>query len=805
MTFLRTTRLAAAGSRRRESLLVLAVLAVSVIPVAGAFTLSNIFFVRDLGIAFRSRFLFLRQSILSGSFPFWDPYPANGQPAVNDALYQLFHLPSLPIRLLLPELVAYNVWIALPVPLCALGMYLFLRRHVSPQASAFGAIAFAVSGPIVSTTNFPNLSWSVASVPYVFWALERVFARRGAPATALLATVVACQALAGEPVTLVATLAIASAYAVAVDGRWRDRRGVLLVALGIAAGLLLAAIQYVPMVDAGRGSMRSTMEASDFWAFHPLALFEVLVPHFFGNYFQSHLREVVWMVALNSGRDPFYYTMYVGVPILLLAGVAMLSGGPRTRFWTIAIVVCAVAAVGPHTPIYPALQALVPPLRTFRFPVKYLSLASFGLATLAAIALQRLLDGDAPRRAVRVVVILAIVGAVIAYVTIAWVLLAPHLPIHAFYRLAVWANVPAPIQGAEFLLFRARPLLSALLLKLIAMTFLLAIAASVRRERRVALVVLAIAATVDLLASNSSVNPTLNASAIGEPQWLRSVPRDMHERVYVGGRIEGYVNVFDEDSPKYASWDNALYTQQEQRHLVVAELVFYPSGARLRESLSYDLPLLWPLDYARAVGRFKFAPREDRLRYLQRVGTRFVILPTPPFPGAVPLARLNGVEQLQLYDLYPGARRTYIVPEAGMGPDFKWQLEGLFQPRFDPSQRVLVSERPPPPAGMPAPGVPASATFVEDGLNRVIIRAGLPADGYLVLLDTYNADWEVDVDGAPAPLMRANALFRAVHLNPGTHLVTFTYRPSKLYLGASISAVTALVLALWCLMDRRRR
>jgi hypothetical protein len=214
---------------------------------------------------------------------------------------------------------------------------------------------------------------------------------------------------------------------------------------------------------------------------------------------------------------------------------------------------------------------------------------------------------------------------------------------------------------------------------------------------------------------------------------------------------------------------------------------------------------LWPLDYARAVGRFKFAPREDRLRYLERVGTRFVILPTPPFPGAVPLARLNGVEQLQLYDLYPGARRTYVVPEAGIGPDVKWQLEGLFQPRFDPSKSVLVSERPPPPAGTAGPGVPASAAFLEDGLNRVVIRAGLPADGYLVLLDTYNPDWAVDVDGAPAPLMRGNALFRAVHLTPGTHVVTFTYRPSQFYRGASISAVTALALALWCVVERRRR
>jgi hypothetical protein len=775
----------------------LLVVLVATIPVAGLFTLSNIFFVRDLAIAFRSRFLFLRHSVFSGSFPLWDPYIANGQPAVNDPLYQLFHLPSLAIRLLLPEIVGYNIWVALPIPLCALGMYLFLRRHASPPASAFGAIAFAVSGPIVSTTNFPNLSWSVAAVPYVFWALERVFARRSASATALLAVIVSCQALAGEPVTLVATLAIAAAYAVTVDGRWRDIRGVSLVALGSGAGLLLSAIQYVPMVAAGRASLRSTMAPSDFWAFHPLALFELLVPHFFGDYFHSNLREVGWMVALNSDRDPFYYTMYVGVPILLLAAVAMLSGRPRTRFWTVVIVACAVASLGPHTPLYPALQALVPPLRTFRFPVKYLSLASLGLATLASLALQSLLDGDVPRRAARVVLIGGGAGALVTYLAIAWVLLAPQLPIRAFFQLAVWARVPSPVQGAEFLLFRARPLLTLLLLKLIAATFLLGVAASTRRERRLALTVLCAFAVVDLLASNASVNPTLDAGFLAEPQWLSHVPRDIHERLYVGGRLEGYVNVFDVDAPKYAAFPDDRYTQMEQRHLLVAQLLFNPSGARIRESLSYDLPLLWPLDFARAVGRFKYASREDRLRYLARVGTRFVILPTPPFPSAKPLARLAGAEQLQLYDFNPGARRTYVVPDALMGKDVIWQIEGLFQARFDPSRGVLVSEPPPAAAGVPGPAVASTATFIEDGLNRVVIRAGLAAAGYLVLLDTYNPDWAVDVDGAPAPLMRANGLFRAVHLTPGEHVVTFTYRPRTFYLGAAITALTALGLALW--------
>jgi len=214
------------------------------------------------------------------------------------------------------------------------------------------------------------------------------------------------------------------------------------------------------------------------------------------------------------------------------------------------------------------------------------------------------------------------------------------------------------------------------------------------------------------------------------------------------------------------------------------------------------LPLLWPLDYARLIGRFKYAPRADRLRYLALSGTRFVILPTPPFPGARPIARLTGLNQLHLYDVNPKARRIFVVPDALIGPDVNWQIEGLFQARFDPSDGVLVSEPPPPAAGPSGPPVPASATFLEDGLNRVVVRAGSPRDGYLALLDTYNTDWHVEVDGQPAPMMRVNGLFRGVHLTTGEHTVTFTYRPSKFYLGAAISAVTALALALACLRAR---
>src|SRR4029078_13713631 len=106
----------------------------------------------------------------------------------------------------------------------------------------------------------------------------------------------------------------------------------------------------------------------------------------------------------------------------------------------------------------------------------------------------------------------------------------------------------------------------------------------------------------------------------------------------------------------------------DQRHVLAGELVFEPSGPRMREALSYDLPLIWPLDYARMVGLFQVASRVDRLRFLTRVGTRFVLLPTPPSAGALPLAGGVSAEQLHLYDFNPAARRACSVARWLLGP-----------------------------------------------------------------------------------------------------------------------------------------
>jgi uncharacterized membrane protein YfhO len=59
----------------------------------------------------------------------------------------------------------------------------------------------------------------------------------------------------------------------------------------------------------------------------------------------------------------------------------------------------------------------------------------------------------------------------------------------------------------------------------------------------------------------------------------------------------------------------------------------------------------------------------------------------------------------------------------------------------------------------------------------VIVQASSTEGCYLVLNDVWHSWWEAQVDGAPAPILQANVMFRGVRLGPGVHQVRFSFDP----------------------------
>jgi hypothetical protein len=106
--------------------------------------------------------------------------------------------------------------------------------------------------------------------------------------------------------------------------------------------------------------------------------------------------------------------------------------------------------------------------------------------------------------------------------------------------------------------------------------------------------------------------------------------------------------------------------------------------------------------------------------------------------------------------------------------DFGEMLRTGQWPDFDPRRTVLLEK---PPAGVASGGQDGSARIVSYGNTEIRVETDAPAPSLLVLNDVWHPWWRASVDGAPADIVKANVLFRAVAVPAGRHTVRFTFHP----------------------------
>jgi len=781
----------------------------ALLALRGVFTTSNIFYVRDLCLAFWPMHLWYRGAIFSGTIPLWDPYVAFGQSAVADPLRLILFPPVAALRLLLPEVVGFNLSVALPFPVAALGMYAFSRRTASAPAACLGALAFALSGPVLSTGNFINLSWSIACAPWVLWTTERLARRVTTYRFIAVALVVAAQVLAGEPVTLAATAALALVFAAVAgaerDAGWRTGFGASAATLGaLVCGGLLAAAQILPLVDASSRSVRAEGAAAidtSQWLMHAYTLAETLAPTLFGDYFTPGASVSPWLSAFNGGRYPFLFSVYLGVTVLPLAVRGLFASAPRwSMFWGSAIVIAFVCALGDQTPLYPTLVKIAPVLERFRFPVKYVLFATLGLSVLATRGWDSLRDeqanGASRHAATITAAVIAIAGAAIG----TFAALAPDAATNVAASLARSIRVDATDSAAHMLVSATATAGARMAALAVAAAVLLVIAVSKHEAApRVRLLLVALVAA-DLFSAGAGLNPTLDATLFSEPTWAAIVRRSASDRVYVArpqlesdARIAGIEG--DVEKVSVVAMSAAIGTRS----------VPFPSAWAVRDSVSPDLTMLWPRNYTLASEYFSGAPRADRERFLARAGVRYFASPASPLAPAREVSAFGNDSSMRLYELEQPAARVTVATHATVEPDVRKQIPALFSSALDSPATVLLEAEPPPPSGTPGEPHPPSARLVRDTAGTVETEATAPeGGGYVVLADSYDPYWVVEVDGVRAPLLRANALYRAVRVEQGAHRVRLAYRPTPFYVGLAISAISALVLMTATVAARRR-
>ena len=758
------------------------------------------------GYAFRE---FAASSIRAGNgVPLWNPYMFGGLPYVAGMHGDIFY-PTALLRALVGTDTGMTWGFILHVFLAGFFTFLFLRAvGVGFFGALAGGLAYMMGGNVAGLVSpgHDGKLFVAAMLPLVLLFVHRGVRDGRGWAWGALALAVTLAVLSPHPQLLQYLLLTAGAYALFVAVSRRDppmERATILRRLGLAAvavalGLLGGAVQFLPLLEYTPWSPRAGgagWEHAISYSMPPEELINFYLPQFSG------ILELYW------GRNGIHlHSEYVGAAVLVLAGLAWgaaradLSRRRHVWFWTGALVVATLWALGGYTPFYRLVYAIVPGTKFFRAPSTMLYVVSFCISVLAAFGL----DGALARRDVRRRYLVAwlIAGAVFVVLAMAGVFtsmataLAPPAP--QFLErvdagamrvtLGAWRSlvVVAVTSGALFALSSGRitPRAVAWAITAIIVIDLWSIERLYWRFSAPASVLYRSDPAVDYL------------KRIDQPG--RVVPVAVQQ--LVGGARDPFLGGGDGKGTGFMVHGVRSVVGYHGNELGrYDELIGWPSEA-------YPEGTGWPQRIA-----------NSNLRRLTNARFIYTNGPDPPLPGmrrvAGPATNAAGniVYLFEFADDNPGA---WVTPIAIKAPDEN-VLATILDPRFDVRVAALfdtgaavpvgpVPQRLPPPSD-----VRVRATRWQPGrISLALDRPASPGSA-LVVSENYYPGWVATADGRPAPIGRAQYVLIGVGLPAGARNVELVFQSAAFRRGRVLTfaavAAALLLLAGGAARDRLRR
>ncbi|MCO5166347.1 MAG: YfhO family protein [Planctomycetes bacterium] len=685
--------------------------------------------------------------------PGWSPHVGLGQPFLADPAFAA-HYPGHALLLLLPPTGALAWLLALHLALAHAGAHRLARAlGLGPGAAALAGVVYAGGGVAQSHVHGPCLLLGMAWLPWgvlgARWALAP-----GAPRGRLLvaAAPFALTYLAASPETAALAGALAWVLTVRVARAARVTGGLLVIAAlaaALSASTLLPFLAVAGETDraAGLGYAQAAR-----WSLHPLELVGLVVPQPFagGGLPPAEVGHV--------GR-PWFLSLYVGAaPAALLAlGALAARRDARARLLLVAAAPFLLYALGEHGPLHPLLFEHVPAVRSFRYPAKAFLPVALCAALLVGVGLER-----ARARPLQAALALVAALALAAAAAAAWRGATP---------LAWRAAATAAVALAALVLWRARPRL-ALRGGLVLLTLLdLGLAARGVIEVAPAALYSAPPALLGHVAAAEG--------AAGAPLRVATLESAFTARGVAPGPGVG------PEAAAQRGWREALLPNTAMS-----------VGARTASGFSSFVP-------ARQVALRAAAADVPMPRYLRLLGAGLVVHAADDATVAADAAPIGTLGPWVLSRLEAAPPWAAVHREVVAADDARAAVAAVTAPGFVPG-RACVLEGAPPLVADPAPRPLGLATPRHLGDDLVVLEVDAGPGGVLVVREGWGRGWRAEVDGRPAPLLPADALFRGVPVPAGRHGVTLRYEAPLRGAGVAVGLAAWAALVVVVVAARRR-
>ena len=733
----------------------------------------------DAKSQFQPELQFLATSLARAESPFWTPNIYAGWPQIADPQSLIFSPLHLALAAFTPEptfraadLVTFAYLFA-----GSLALIMYFRDHGWHAGGAMvAALIFAFGASAASRLQHTGQIISLAYLPIALWLMARTLERTSLFYGVAAGVVIGLLAIDRDQVAMLGLYVVAG-YVIAfwIDGPNRPEPGRVAksrlarvratVLPLVASGVVAVAIAIVPVVMSALLAAQSNRPDIGFayaglGSLHPAHLMMLMFADLYGaadpavEYWGPP--SPVWSNTIGGGQLFLAQNMgqvYCGIlAVLLIIGMGIARGllwAREIRFFLIALAVCVIYALGWYTPIFRVMYDVLPGVDLFRRPADATFVIGLMIAVTTGYLVHRLLTGTAtrwhfPAIEIALVVILAVAATAIAFA--AGELREAAIPIATGI---VFAAAGIAVIAATFRLVPAHALLAAMLL---------------------------LAFTAGDLAWNKA------------PDESTGLPPSRYDALLPQTR-DDTVTLLEKKLAETSAPD------RRDRVELIAIAYHWPNLGLARgfDHLFGQNPLRLA-DFARTTGvkdtvaepaQRPFTPLYPSYRSAMAdlFGVRFILTGVPveridPTLHPGDLVMIARTADAFIYENPRALPRVMFLHDYRV-VNFDELIRSGWPPALDPRQTLLLEHAPPHPPAGPAGG--GTARIVDYKNTEVTVDVESDTGGFLLLTDAWHPWWRAEVDGVPAPILKADVLFRAVEVGPGRHRIRFAFHP---FLGA---------------------
>jgi hypothetical protein len=745
---------------------------------------------RDLTTFFYPfRFIWV-ETVQRGQFPFWNPYIKCGVPLFATIQPGVLYPLSLPY-LFLPIDLAFNWTIVFHFFMAGVFTYGLMREFgASIQGALAGAFAFLFSGYLISVHNVLNTLLSVSWYPLVILYGCRMV-RTGLFRWAVAAAVSLCCMFLGGGMEVVlltlASLLFLCLYPKILPLKEPEdipnlQRRLVYLGLVLLIFFGLSMVQILPFMELYERSHRYggvSLQEATLWSLAPRDLFHFLLPAVYGP---TATPDLYWKL------QNYLKTLYAGPIVLYLAGLYFVRQGKKGLFLLAAIGLSLLFAFGGHTPLYPLFHKYFPLFSTLRYPVKFLFLFVFFVCVTAGLGLDLLRNRFSENRHPPYWCQGLLFTMVVIVAALFW--FARLNPEQARELAQQWGLTFLKPAHLPLVLHNFNRVLVVTVLALIIIFFGL-------RHRLVRLggPLLLILLVLDLFLGNRGYALKLDAAIFhAENDIIRTLKADP--------------DVF------------RFHVLPQARELKIPVKSFADAHQLRKKFLGIDLMMehhLFDIDgynipmqfrYENLRGLILSKPLASIQPLLDMLNVKYVLTEKPVDLEGLSLV-LEGPGTSKLYENHQSLPRAFLVKQFEVLNSNQEFAKAFHELTFDLRSTVLLEKIPTRYLELKKmPNVanlePAVRVVTYEN-NRIVLEVDTPDAAFLFMSEAYYPGWQAFVDGKQEEIIRANYVFRAIPLGPGSHRLEVVCEPLSFKIGLSMSLLTVFLLLLAWGISRRKR